>query len=74
MTRGTTATSSVPAEDTSTTVAPRWMNVVFLQGEEADAVLDMIERVGPEDGDQSLVAVGLRRRDERCRPCQRIRV
>jgi len=47
MTRGTTATSSIRAEDMSTTGAPRWMNVVFLQGEEADAVLDMIERVGP---------------------------
>ena len=47
MTRGTTATSSEPAEDTSTTGAPRWIHVVFLQGDEADAVLDMIERVGP---------------------------
>ena len=26
----------------------RWMSVVFLQGEEADAVLDMIDRIGPE--------------------------
>ena len=47
MTGGTTATSFVPVEDTSATAAPRWMNVVFLQGEEADAVLDMIEQVGP---------------------------
>ena len=47
MTRGTTA-SATSAEDSKTTVERRWMSVVFLQGEEADEVLDMIERVGPE--------------------------
>lgn len=26
----------------------RWMSVVFMQGEEADRVLDMIDRAGPE--------------------------
>jgi len=47
MTRSTTA-SATSAEDSKTTVERRWMSVVFLQGEEADTVLDMIERVGPE--------------------------
>ena len=46
MTRGTTA-ATTPAENSKTTIERRWMSVVFLQGEEADAVLDMIERGGP---------------------------
>lgn len=47
MTRSTTA-SATSADDSRTTVERRWMSVVFLQGEKADAVLEMIERVGPE--------------------------
>lgn len=65
MTR-TTAAPSVPAEDSRTTVERRWMSVVFLQGEEAAAVLETIERTGPEMA-ISLVPVGLRRRDARRR-------
>ena len=48
MTRSTTAASPVSAEESNTTVERRWMSVVFLQGEEADAVLDMIDRIGPQ--------------------------
>lgn len=32
----------------------RWMSVVFLQGEEADTVLDMIDKCGPEAAIQHL--------------------
>lgn len=46
----TTMTSKSIATETS--VAPpverRWMSIVFVQGEQADAVLDMIDRNGPE--------------------------
>lgn len=49
MSRSTTTATSI---STVSPVAPpaeqRWMSVVFLQGEEADAVLDMIERSGRE--------------------------
>lgn len=48
MTGGTTATSSESAEDARTTVERRWMSIVFLLGEAADAVLDMIESTGSE--------------------------
>ncbi len=48
MTRSTTAASPVSAEESNTTVERRWMSVVFLQGQDADAVLEMIDRIGPE--------------------------
>jgi hypothetical protein len=47
MNRSTTASTS---DSTEPQIAPpvetRWMTVVFLQGEEADAVLEMIEKAG----------------------------
>lgn len=45
-------TSPTTSSSTDSAVAPpierRWMSVVFKQGEEADAVLDMIDQIGPE--------------------------
>lgn len=41
-------TAAAAAHVSSTTVERRWMNVVFMQGEEADAVLDMIDKNGPD--------------------------
>lgn len=51
-------TSTARSSSTDSAVAPpihhRWMNVVFMQGEEADAVLDLIDRSGPEAAMQYL--------------------
>ncbi|KQZ02699.1 hypothetical protein ASD19_13820 [Microbacterium sp. Root53] len=46
----TTATSSISLESPISQAATehRWMSVVFLQGEEADRVLGMIDRSGPQ--------------------------
>ena len=49
MNRSTTASTS---DSTEPQIAPpvetRWITVVFLQGEEADAVLEMIDQKGPD--------------------------
>lgn len=45
----TTATSSSADSAVAPPVEHRWMSVVFMQGEDADAVLDMIDRNGPEE-------------------------
>lgn len=51
-------TATARSSSTDSVVAPpierRWMSVVFMQGEEADAVLDLIERSGPEAAIQHL--------------------
>ena len=48
----TSTTTTATSTSTDSAVAPpierRWMSVVFMQGEEADAVLDVIDRNGPE--------------------------
>ncbi|KXC07020.1 hypothetical protein MhomT_03195 [Microbacterium hominis] len=46
----TTTTSSISSESPVSPPVPehRWMSVVFLQGDEADRVLDMIDRSGPQ--------------------------
>lgn len=47
MTRSTTATAaSRPKPGRDTTAETRWMSVVFLQGDEADALLTKIEKSG----------------------------
>ncbi len=44
----TKATAASPKSSVAPPVERRWMNVAFMQGEEADTVLDMIDRNGPE--------------------------
>lgn len=46
MSNRTTAAASTHVS--SATVERRWMSVVFIQGEEADAVLEIIDKSGPE--------------------------
>ncbi|BDZ65284.1 hypothetical protein [Agromyces mangrovi Wang et al. 2018] len=46
MSNRTTATAT--PHDPEVNVERRWMSVVFMQGEEADGVLDMIDKNGPE--------------------------
>ena len=41
-------TAAAAAHVSSTTAGRRWMSVVFMQGEEADAVLDLIDKNGPD--------------------------
>lgn len=50
MNRSTTETSSLSSESPISSPDPdrRWMSVVFLQGEDAHRVLDMIDRSGPQ--------------------------
>ncbi len=43
-----TAIPTTPEPRIAPPVVQRWMSVVFLQGDEADAVLDRIDRDGPE--------------------------
>ncbi|WP_345802224.1 hypothetical protein AAIB33_03775 [Microbacterium sp. AZCO] len=44
----TTAKSIATESSGAPPVERRWMSIVFLQGEEADTVIDMIDRNGPE--------------------------
>ncbi|WP_203579168.1 hypothetical protein [Microbacterium hibisci] len=44
----TTAKSIATESSVAPPVERRWMSIVFLQGEEADTALDMIDRNGPE--------------------------
>ncbi|MFB8147422.1 hypothetical protein ACFUTX_05215 [Microbacterium sp. NPDC057407] len=44
----TKATAASPKSSVAPPAGRRWMTVVFMQGEEADTVLDMIDRNGPE--------------------------
>lgn len=60
--------------DSSAAVERRWMSVVFMQGEDADGVLDMIEKNGPKAANPPSVGMGLRRRDAGCRVGQWIRL
>lgn len=48
MRNGSTTGAADATFATGITVERRWMSIVFLQGGEADAVLDMIDRNGPE--------------------------